>query len=84
MGRLAKNMRERSRSCWVAAGHAVGAFLAAQQQVNVADEFVEADVARPRAEVAGGDLFEFVGLVEDDGGGFGQDAGVGCVRRPAA
>ena len=29
------------------------------------------------AEVVGGDVFELVGLVEDDGAGVGEDAGVG-------
>ena len=31
------------------------------------------------AEVVGGDVFELVSFVEEDGGGFGEDAGVGCI-----
>ena len=59
-------------------------FLCLQHQVDVADELVDALVREADAEVVGGDLFELVGLVEDDGGSFGKDAGVGSIRRPAA
>ena len=44
--------------------------------VDVAGEFVKALVGEADAEVVAGDLFELVGFVEDDGGGFGEDAGV--------
>ena len=58
-------------------GHLFGAGLAAQQNIGVAGQLFEANVADREAEVAGGDLFQFVRLVEDDRGGFGQNAGVG-------
>ena len=57
--------------CWLVFG--------LQHEVDVADELVDALGAEADAEVVGGDLFELVGLVEDDGGGFGEDAGVGGV-----
>ncbi len=46
--------------------------------LDVAGELVDALGGEADAEVVGGDLFELVGFVEDDGGGFGEDAGVGC------
>ena len=61
-----------------------GGLLGAEHGFGVAGELVEALGGEADAEVVGGDLFELVGLVEDDGGGVGQDAGVGRVRRPAA
>ncbi len=36
-------------------------------------------IAEANTEVVGGDLFELMGFVEDDGGGLGQNAGVGCI-----
>ena len=48
-----------------------------EHDLDVAVELVEALGGEADAEVVGGDLFELVGLVEDDGGGFGEDAGVG-------
>ena len=47
--------------------------------LDVAGELVDALGGEADAEVVGGDLFELVGFVEDDGGGFGEDAGVGCA-----
>ena len=55
------------------------ASLALSMDLDVAGELVEALGGEADAEVVGGDLFELVGLVEDDGGGFGEDAGVGGV-----
>ena len=57
-------------------GGGAGAF-GAEHGLDVAGEFVEAVRGEGDAEVLAGDVFEFVGLVEDDGGGFGEDAGVG-------
>ncbi len=65
-------------------GHGCGALLAAQEHVDVAGQLFKANVRDREAEVIGGDFFELVGLVEDHGGGFGQDAGVGRARRPRA
>ena len=53
--------------------------LGLEHDLNVAVELVEALGGEADAEVVGGDLFELVGLVEDDGGGFGKNAGVGSV-----
>ena len=58
-------------------GQVLRALLAAQQHVGVARQLFKADVADREAEVAGGHLFQLVRLVEDDRGGFGQNAGVG-------
>ena len=58
-------------------GDGRGALLAAQERVDVAGQLFKANVRDGEAEVTRGDLFELVGLVEDDGGGFGQDAGIG-------
>ena len=77
-GQPAKNMRARSRSCWrERRADCVGALFAAQQGFGVAGQLFKAHVADREAEVAGGDLFELVGLVEDHGGGLGEDAGIG-------
>ncbi len=57
-----------------------GAF-GAEHGLDVAGEFVESVQTERDAEVVAGDLFELVGLVEDDGGGGGQDAGIGYVAR---
>jgi len=79
VGRIAKNMRERSLR--MAQALSIADVLASLPSASGRrrGEFVDALVAEADAEVVGGDLFELVGLVEDDGGGFGQDAGVGGV-----
>ncbi len=59
------------------AGRSVGAFLAAQQRVGVAGQLFKAHVADREAEVARRHLFQLVRLVEDHGGGLGQNAGIG-------
>ena len=56
-----------------------GGFFGAQDGFDVAGELVETGVRKADTEVVGGYVFELVGLVEDDGGGLGQDAGVGCA-----
>ena len=53
--------------------------LGLEHGLDVAGELVDALGGEADAEVVGGDVFELVGLVEDDGGGFGEDAGVGGV-----
>ena len=58
-------------------GQALGSLFAAQKGVNIAGQFFEADIRDGETEVGGRDFFKFVGFVEDHGGGFGQDAGVG-------
>ena len=73
-------MRARSRSCWVSSGHACGALLAAQQHVGVAGQLFKAEIGERAAEVLRGHFFKLVRLVEDDGGGFRQNAGVGRCR----
>jgi hypothetical protein len=69
-GRVRGGWRRRSR--W-----RCGGVFGAEHGLGVAGEFVEALGGEADAEVVAGDLFELVGLVEDDGGGFGEDAGVG-------
>ncbi len=59
-------------------GAAAGLF-GLEEHLGVAGELVDALGGEADAEVVGGDLFELVGLVEDDDGGFGEDAGVGCA-----
>ncbi len=59
-------------------GAAAGLF-GFEEDLGVADQLVDALGAEADAEVVGGDLFELVGLVEDDDGGFGEDACVGCA-----
>ncbi len=56
-----------------------GRGLAAEEDVGVAGEVLEAEVGERAAEVLRGDLLKLVGFVEDDGGGFREDAGVGSV-----
>ncbi len=48
-----------------------GDAFSAEHGVGVAGKFVEAGVGEGDAEVLAGDVFELVGFVEDDGGGFG-------------
>ena len=57
-----------------------GPVFAAEEDLGVAGEVFKTDVGERAAEVAGGDFFKLVGLVEDDGGGFREDA---RVRRAA-
>ena len=54
-----------------------GTFLAADQKVGIANKVFDAHVRQRTAEVIRGDGFELVGLVEDDGRGRRQNAGVG-------
>ena len=56
-----------------------GDLLGAEHGFGVAGELVEAGVGECDAEVLAGDVFELVGFVEDDGGGFREDACVGCA-----
>ena len=80
VGRELKKRRERS---WRVAQAEVmedeRASLALEHDFDVSVELVESLGGEADAEVVGGDLFELVGLVEDDGGGFGEDAGVGGI-----
>ena len=57
----------------------VGTIFRAQQGFGIAGQLFKADVAYRKSEVIRGNLFEFVGLIEDDGGSLGQDAGIGCA-----
>jgi hypothetical protein len=54
-------------------------FFCFEEEFDIAGELVEALRAEADAEVVGGDVFELVGLVEDDAGSVGEDAGVGGV-----
>ena len=54
-----------------------GDAFASEHGFGVAGQLVKAGVGEGNAKVLAGDVFELVGFVEDDGGGFGQDAGVG-------
>ena len=56
-----------------------GGGLAAEQDVGVAGEVFETEIGERPAEVLRGNLFELVCFVEDDGGGFRKNAGVGRV-----
>ena len=84
MGRPAKNMRARSRSCWVSAGRFSAPSLPrSRASVSRASSSKRMLLDR-KAEVIRGDLFQLVGLVEDHGGGLGQNAGVGRAGGLAA
>ncbi len=60
-------------------GNLRGAGIAAKKDVGVAGEIFKAEVGERAAKVLRGDLFKLVRLVEDDGGGFGKNAGVGRI-----
>ena len=60
-------------------GNLRGRGSAAEQDVCVAGQVFEAEIGERAAEVLRGDLFKLVGLVEDDGGRFRENAGVGSV-----
>ena len=53
--------------------------LTAEQNIGVASEVFKAEVGERPAEVLRGNLLKLVGLVEDDGGRFRENAGVGSV-----
>ena len=59
-------------------GGGAGVF-GAEHGLGVAGELVETGVGEGDAEVVAGDVFQLVSFVEDDGGGFGEDAGVGSA-----
>ena len=54
--------------------------LLLQRVFNVAGQLFESQVADGDTEIAGGNVFQFVGLVKNHGGKIGQDAG---IRRAA-
>ncbi len=58
-------------------GNLRGGGVGARKNIGVAGEIFEAKVGERAAEVLRGNVFELVRLVEDDGGGFGQNSGVG-------
>ena len=60
-------------------GNLRGGGVAAEKNVGIAGKIFEAQIGERAAEVLRGDLFKLVGLIEDDGGGFGEDAGVGRI-----
>ena len=53
--------------------------VAAKEDVSIAGEIFKAEIGERAAEVLRGDLFKLVSLVEDDGGGFGENTGIGCI-----
>ena len=54
-------------------------FLGAGDGGDVAAQFLEAVIADGDAEVLAGDVFDFMGLIEDHGVIFGQNAAFGIA-----
>ena len=53
--------------------------LPRSENVGVAGKIFESEIGERAAEVLRGDLFKLVRLVEDDGGSFGENAGIGRI-----
>jgi hypothetical protein len=60
-------------------GNLRGGGLAAEEDIGVAGQVFETEIGERPAEVLRGDFLELVGLVEDDGGRFRENASVGSV-----